>query len=66
MADRAKAVQESFEDRQTGQTDSACGPALRDRGAIEQRKREQAAKGLDDSTYFVLCKLTEPLEFRTP
>ena len=57
LADRAKAVQESFEDRQTTTQD-----ALADLLAIEkneQRKKEQTTKGLDGLTYFVLCKLTE-------
>jgi type I restriction enzyme, R subunit len=58
LAERAKAVQESFEDRQ-----STTADALADLlGAIEkdeQRKKEQMEKGLDGLTYFVLCKLTD-------
>jgi type I restriction enzyme, R subunit len=58
LAERARAVQESYEDRQ-----SATGEALTDLlGAIEldeRRKREQATKGLDGISYFVLCKLND-------
>jgi type I restriction enzyme, R subunit len=58
LAERAKAVQESYEDRQT-----ATGEALEELvNAVQQdvkRKREQAARGLDGLSYFVLCKLNE-------
>jgi type I restriction enzyme, R subunit len=58
LAERAKAVQESFEDRQTT-TSEALVALLGELAKNEQRKQEQAAKGLDGLTYFVLCKLTD-------
>jgi type I restriction enzyme R subunit len=58
MAERARAVQESFEDRQTSTAD-ALVELLREVERNEARKKEQAAKGLDAVSYFVLCKLTE-------
>jgi len=58
LAERAKAVQESFEDRQTS-TAEAVAELLKELEKNEQRKKEQAAKGLDGLTYFVLCKLTD-------
>jgi type I restriction enzyme R subunit len=58
MAERAKAVQEGFEDRQES-TEEALNALLAEIARDEQRKQEQAAKGLDGLTYFVLCKLEE-------
>jgi type I restriction enzyme R subunit len=58
MADRAKAVQEDFEDRQAT-TAEALAELLKEIERNEQRKKEQAAKGLDGLTYFVLSKLTD-------
>src|SRR3989304_7055229 len=58
LAERAKLVQESFEDHQTS-TDEALATLLKEIEKNEQRKKEQAAKGLDGLTYFVLCKLTD-------
>ena len=58
LSERAKAVQECFEDRQTS-TEEALAALLKDIETNEQRKRDQAAKGLDGLTYFVLCKLTD-------
>jgi len=58
LAERAKAVRESFEDRQTS-TGDALAELLKEIEKNEQRKQEQAAKGLDAVTYFVLCKLTD-------
>jgi type I restriction enzyme R subunit len=58
LSERAKAVQESFEDRQTT-TAEALAELLKEIEKNEQRKKEQAAKGLDGLTYFVLCKLTD-------
>lgn len=58
MAERAKTVQESFEDRQTG-TEDALAALL---GAVErdeQRKREQLARGLDALTFFVFTTLRD-------
>ena len=58
LAERAKVVQESFEDRQTSTAD-ALAELLKEIEKNEQRKKEQAARGLDGLTYFVLCKLTD-------
>jgi type I restriction enzyme, R subunit len=58
MTERAKAVQEGFEDRQTG-TAAALAELLKEIEKDERRKKEQAAKGLDGLTYFVLCELTD-------
>ncbi len=58
LSDRAKAVQESFEDRQLG-TAEALDQLLAAIAQNEKRRQEQAAQGLDNLTYFVLCKLTE-------
>ncbi len=58
LAERAQAVQTSFEDRQTS-TANALSDLLKEIEKNEQRKKEQAAKGLDGLTYFVLCKLTD-------
>jgi len=58
LAERARAVQESFEDRQTA-TAEALAELLEEIEKNEQRKKEQTAKGLDAMTYFVLCKLTD-------
>jgi type I restriction enzyme R subunit len=58
LAERAKAVQESFEERQTT-TEDALAQLLKEIERNEQRKTEQIATGLDGLTYFVLCKLTD-------
>jgi type I restriction enzyme R subunit len=58
LAERARAVQEGFEDRQVTTAD-ALAALLREIEKNEQRKKEQAAKGLNSLTYFVLCKLTD-------
>lgn len=58
LAERAKAVQESFEERQAT-TVEALAELIDELEKNEQRKREQAAKGLNGLTYFVLCKLTD-------
>jgi type I restriction enzyme R subunit len=58
MADRAKAVQEAFESRQDT-TEQALENLLQEIARNDRRKKEQAAKGLDGLTYFVLCKLTD-------
>ncbi len=58
LAERARAVQESFEDRQTT-TAEALAELLTEIEKNERRKKDQAAKGLDGLTYFVLCKLTD-------
>ena len=58
LAERAKAVQEGFEDRQTS-TAEALAALVKEIENNEQRKKDQAAKGMDGLTYFVLCKLTD-------
>jgi type I restriction enzyme, R subunit len=58
LSERAKAVLESFEDRQST-TAEALAELLKEIEKNEQRKKEQAARGLDGLTYFVLCKLTD-------
>jgi len=58
MADRAKAVQEAFESRQES-TEEALGNLLAAIAKNEERKKEQAAKGLDSFTYYMLSKFTE-------
>jgi type I restriction enzyme R subunit len=58
LSERAKAVQESFENRQTTTAD-ALVELLREIEKNQQRKREQTAKGLDALTYFVLCRMTD-------
>jgi type I restriction enzyme R subunit len=58
LAERAKLVQESFEDHQTSTTE-ALATLLKEIEKNEQRKKDQSAKGLDGLTYFVLCKLTD-------
>lgn len=58
MAERAKAVLELFEDRQTSTAD-ALADLLKEIEKDERRKNEQVAKGLDGLSYFVLCKLTD-------
>ena len=58
MADRARAVQEAFEARQDS-TEQALEELLAAIAKNEARKKEQAAKGLDSFTYFMLSKFTE-------
>ncbi|RPJ83829.1 MAG: type I restriction endonuclease subunit R, partial [Acidobacteria bacterium] len=58
LAERARAVQESFEDRQATTTE-ALEQLLSEIDKNEQRKKQQAKKGLDNLTYFVLCKMTD-------
>ena len=58
MAERSKVVQEGFEDRQTT-TEEALSKLLSQIDKDQQRQKDQAAKGLDGLTYFVLCKLTD-------
>jgi type I restriction enzyme R subunit len=55
---RAQAVLENFEDRQLS-TEEALEELQREIEKEQRRKREQADKGLDNLTYFVLCKLIE-------
>jgi len=58
MAERAKAVQEAFEERQTT-TEKALEDLFSEIEKNNKRKEEQSEKGLDGLSYFVLCKLTE-------
>ncbi|MBI4316967.1 MAG: HsdR family type I site-specific deoxyribonuclease [Chloroflexi bacterium] len=58
MAERAKAVQESYEDRQT-ETADAIAALVNEIEANERRKKEQAEKGFDGLTYFVYATLRE-------
>jgi len=62
MSERAQAVQDSFENRQTS-TQAALDTLLEEVEKNEQRKREQAEKGLDGLTYFVYRTL---LDFKCP
>jgi type I restriction enzyme R subunit len=58
MGERARSVQESFEDRQTS-TAEALTELLGEIERNRQRKVEQARLGMDGVTYFVLCKLND-------
>jgi type I restriction enzyme R subunit len=58
MAERAKAVQESFEDRQSG-TEDTLAALLTAVERDEQRKREQAARGMEAVTFFVFATLRD-------
>jgi type I restriction enzyme R subunit len=58
MADRARAVQEAFESRQES-TEKALENLLTAIAKNEARKKEQAAKGLDSFTYFMMSKFTD-------
>ena len=58
MADRAQAVQEAFEARQDS-TEQALEELLAAIAQNEERKKAQAAKGLDSLTYFMMSKFTD-------
>lgn len=58
MAERAKAVQESFENRQTA-TKDALADLLALVQSNEERKKEQAEKGFDGLTFFVYRTLLD-------
>jgi type I restriction enzyme R subunit len=58
LAERAKTVQESYEDRQTA-TSEALDELLKAVQQDVERRSEQAARGLDGLSYFVLCKLND-------
>ena len=58
MAERALAVQQSFEDRQAS-TAEALAALLKEVAANETRKTEQAEKGFDGLTYFVYRTLLD-------
>jgi type I restriction enzyme, R subunit len=57
-AERAKAVQESFEERQTS-TAEALAELLREIAGNETRKKEQVQKSFDGLTYFVYRTLLD-------
>ncbi|MCP4605671.1 MAG: HsdR family type I site-specific deoxyribonuclease [Proteobacteria bacterium] len=58
MAERAKAVQESYEDRQTS-TQEALDALFAEIEKNEKRKKEQARKGFDGLTFFVYRTLLD-------
>lgn len=58
MAERARAVQEGFENRQET-TAEALAKLLKEVETNEQRKKEQAEKGFDGLTYFVYRTLLD-------
>ncbi|HEX9584771.1 MAG TPA: HsdR family type I site-specific deoxyribonuclease, partial [Gammaproteobacteria bacterium] len=58
LAERAQAVQESFEKRQTS-TQEALEALFRHLAANEARKKEQAERGFDGLTYFVYRTLLD-------
>jgi type I restriction enzyme, R subunit len=58
MAERARAVQEKYEDRQIA-TSEAVSELLREIEANERRKKEQVEKGFDGLTYFVYATLLD-------
>jgi type I restriction enzyme, R subunit len=58
MAERAKAIQESYEDRQTS-TQDALNDLFAEIKRNEQRKKEQAEKGFDSLRYFVFTSLVK-------
>jgi type I restriction enzyme R subunit len=58
MAERAQAVQESFEQRQTTTAD-ALADLLTEVERNEARKKEQAAKGFDGLTFFIYRTLLD-------
>ncbi len=58
MAERAKVVQENFEDRQTSTAD-ALAELFKEIEKNEQRKKEQAEKGFDGLTFFVYRTLLD-------
>ena len=58
MADRARSVQEAFEAR-LDTTEQALENLLIAIAKNEERKKEQATKGLDSFTYFMVSKFTD-------
>lgn len=58
LAERARAVQEKFENRQATTAD-ALAELLAELERNEARKKEQAERGLDNLTYFVFRQLTD-------
>ena len=58
MAERAQAIQDSYEDRQTS-TQDALHELFAEIERNEQRKKEQAEKGFDSVRYFVFTSLKQ-------
>ena len=58
MADRAKAIQDSYEDRQAS-TQAALDELFAEIKRNEQRKKEQAEKGYDSLRFFVFTVLKD-------
>jgi type I restriction enzyme R subunit len=58
MADRAKQIQESYEDRQTS-TQEALDELFAEIKRNERRRKEQAEKGYDSLRYFIFTLLQE-------
>lgn len=58
MAERAKKIQENFENRQTD-TEEALNKLIEEINQNEQRKKEQARKGFDSLTFFVFQTLED-------
>ena len=58
MADRARAIQEGYEDRQSS-TQEALDELFAEIKRNEQRKRQQAEKGYDSLRYFVFTTIRE-------
>lgn len=58
MADRARAIQESYEDRHSA-TQEALDELFAEIKRNEQRKREQAEKGYDSLRYFVFTTIQD-------
>jgi type I restriction enzyme, R subunit len=58
MAERAKAIQEGYEDRQTS-TQAALDELFAEIKRNEERKKKQAEKGYDSLRYFVFTLLQE-------
>jgi type I restriction enzyme R subunit len=58
MADRARAVQEAFEARHDS-TEQALESLVTAIAKNEERKKQQAAKGLDSFTYFMMSKFAD-------
>lgn len=58
MAERAKAIQEQFEDRQLA-TREALQSLIAEVEGDQKRQRQQAERGLDDITYYLIEKFLE-------
>jgi len=58
MAERARAVQEAFETRQQS-TEEALENLIAEIEKNEARKKDQAARGLDNLSYFLVSTFTE-------